>query len=248
MRNETAGKRIMLLALAGIISMSALGCSGDSTKHAVAEEALDEPVSGIEIQWINGDITFEESDSEQIEMIQYASDMVAEEKYMTCKTENGILKIADRNQNRLGFSYSTDLVLYLPESEYEKVTADTVRGAISASNIRSDIINVSTTNGDISVDGTSESVIADTTNGDINVSCRTMPHEISVHSTNGDAILTLPEEGGFILNTKDEFESEFPLIQSGATYICETGDCEIEVHLVNGELELQKNIAKTVAE
>ncbi len=241
MKKRNTINYIMLLALAGMISMSALGCSGDSTKRAVTEVSLNEPVSEIRIQWINGDIIFEKSDSEQMKLIQYAPDVIAEEKYMTYETKNEILTVTDRNKNTLGFSYSTDLVLYLPESEYTKVTADTVRGDISALNIRSNVINLSTTNGDISVGGISKSIIVNTTNGDINMSCQTMPDEISVHSTNGDAILNLPQEDGFILNTKDEFESEFPLIQNEDTYLYETGDNEINVNLVNGELYLQKN-------
>ena len=238
MRRKKIGFVVISALFLGVLLLTA-GCGEESSDHIVVDETLDTPVTAVDIRWINGTVTLEQSDSGQIRMVQNASDKISRSRYMTYDVENGRLTITDNNKKMIGFTHGTDLTLYLPETEYESIRVDTANGLVSGDRFGADQVEVGVTNGDISLNAACHTLLLDTVNGDMDVSCQTMPDMIDLDITNGDASLALPEECGFTLEyNKNNLESAFPLIQEDDSYVYETGQSQIKADITNGKLEL----------
>lgn len=238
MRRKKMGVAVISVLFPCLLLLTA-GCGEETSEHIVVDETLDTPVTAVDIQWVNGTVTLEQSDSGQIRMVQNASDKISRSRYMTYDVENGRLTITDNNKKMIGFTHGTDLILYLPEAEYESIRVDTVNGLVAGDRFEADQVEVDVTNGDISLNAACHTLLLDTVNGDVDVSCQTMPDMIDLDITNGDASLALPEECGFTLDyNKDNLESAFPLIQEDDSYVHKTGQSQIKADITNGKLEL----------
>lgn len=174
MRRKKIGFVVISALFLGVLLLTA-GCGEESSEHIVVDETLDTPVTAVDIRWINGTVTLEQSDSGQIRMVQNASDKISRNRYMTYDVENGRLTITDNNKKMIGFTHGTDLTLYLPEREYESIQVDTANGLVSGDRFGADQVEVDVTNGDISLNAACHTLLLDTVNGDMDVSCQTMP-------------------------------------------------------------------------
>ena len=82
MRRKKIGFVVISALFLGVLLLTA-GCGEESSEHIVVDETLDTPVTAVDIRWINGTVTLEQSDSGQIRMVQNASDKISRNRYMT---------------------------------------------------------------------------------------------------------------------------------------------------------------------
>lgn len=215
----------------------------ESTVMSVAvDETLNESINCIDIQWINGNITFEQTESDYIRMIQEVDNQIKKPDWMTWDIENGQLIICDNNDKKMGFTHGTNLIIYLPNNNYEEITVQTTNGVVAGSDIYTNNLQIATTNGEINLETSFDTADLETTNCSIRLSCQTMPEQIEMDSTNGAAVVLLPENDGFTFSTNsDEFKSDFELLQGEKNWIYQNGESTITVNTTNGSISLLKH-------
>lgn len=150
--------------------------SNDSSNFiAIKEESIQQDISAINVNWVSGDVQVKKSSNDQIRIVQKGSDDYPQEQLFAAKIDGDTLYIEDTRGygiNMFGFQkqVNTDLILYLPEKEYQQLDGNFVSANVTVDTCNTNHLYLKTISGTISVEkGKCGSVELNTTSGDISI-------------------------------------------------------------------------------
>ena len=141
----------------------------------IKEENIQQDVSVIHLNWVSGDVQVKKSSNDQIRIVQKGNDDYPQEQLFATKIDGDTLYIEDTRGygiNMFGFQKqeNTDLVLYLPEKEYQQLNGNFVSANVTVDTCNTNHLYLKTISGTILVEkGKCGSVELNTTSGDISV-------------------------------------------------------------------------------
>ncbi len=135
----------------------------------------------------------------------------------------------------------------LENNHFQNVTTETVNGNTTLNNITAESITSNTVNGNITLSsGTiAEQYSLNGINGNMYAIFTIFPTTLSVHNTNGNIVLTLPENDGFVidktkLKTYKDFSTSFYLKDNNYKKIYKNGKIEFDIVCTNGSVTLKR--------
>ena len=158
----------------------------------IKEENIQQDISVIHLNWVSGDVQVKKSSNNQIRIVQKGSQDYPQEQLFSTNT----LYIEDTRGygiNMFGFQKqeNTDLVLYLPEKEYQQLNGNFVSANVTVDTCNTDHLYLKTISGTIFVEkGKCDSIELNTTSGDISVNHIKTDESLKMVSVSGAVIAT----------------------------------------------------------
>ena len=159
----------------------------------IKEENIQQDISVIHLNWVSGDVQVKKSSNNQIRIVQKGSQDYPQEQLFSTKIDGDTLYIEDTRGygiNMFGFQKqeNTDLVLYLPEKEYQQLNGNFVSANVT---VDTDHLYLKTISGTIFVEkGKCDSIELNTTSGDISVNHIKTDESLKMVSVSGAVIAT----------------------------------------------------------
>lgn len=188
----------------GFSSMFSWPFSSRSEYVTVKEETLTEEVNRIELSWISGRATLYKSEGPGVRVVQKAAEDFPEEDQMHVSVQNGALTVEDgRNRGWRIFSFGwrsgSDLEIYLPEKQYERIKGDFTSCDVLAEGFSAREAVLKTVSGDIRLSGDFETVNLSSTSGDIDLTGTRSEGDLKASSTSGDITAETCGAGGQLI-------------------------------------------------
>ena len=168
----------------------------DSSDYVeIKEENIQQDVSVIHLNWVSGDVQVKKSPNNQIRIVQKGSDDYPQQLFST-KMDGNTLYIEDTRGygiNMFGFQKqeNTDLVLYLPEKEYQQLNGNFVSANVTVDTCNTNHLYLKTISGSIFVEkGKCGSIELNTTSGDISVNHIKTDESLNMVSVSGAVTAT----------------------------------------------------------
>lgn len=208
---------VMGMAISLILSAQSLAYAdydddddyNDKVKNVVVKEVTinekdSAKISGINVDWLSGNVTVSKSTTKEIKIIEKAYVMPANNKKFTYKTDGGMIYIDDNiDEKDLSVSANSekdfkaamkkikeaevDLQVYLPEKEYSEFVLNTISGEYKLLGLSVNKLTGKTVNGEIYIGGMKiKELNATTVNGEIDVNRTTRADNIKLDAVNGD--------------------------------------------------------------
>ena len=169
----------------------------DSSDYVeIKEENIQQDVSVIHLNWVSGDVQVKKSPNNQIRIVQKGSDDYPQEQLFSTKMDGNTLYIEDTRGygiNMFGFQKqeNTDLVLYLPEKEYQQLNGNFVSANVTVDTCNTNHLYLKTISGSIFVEkGKCGSIELNTTSGDISVNHIKTDESLNMVSVSGAVTAT----------------------------------------------------------
>ena len=217
-------RKLVLLALV-LIGVGTVGTwltrESATDSHDPVEVTV--PVAGMDSLRINASnrrIDFAVSNNDEVRVVMEGNtgrtDLTAE------VVGNGIVIEAKEEQHRqfmnfnFGFSFqfnrprSSTLTVYLPEHEFEQITATTTNAHISAGNLPSTDVVLTTSNGRVDASNMPGDLMVRTTNGQVDL--RDIAGNVRVNSTNGSVNLNRIDGNVSVETTNGRLEFTNPTL------------------------------------
>ena len=162
----------------------------------IKEENNQQDISVIHLNWLSGDVQVKKSSNNQIRIVQKGSQDYPQEQLFSTKIDGDTLYIEDTRGygiNMFGFQKqeNTDLVLYLPEKEYQQLNGNFVSANVTVDTCNTDHLYLKTISGTIFVEkGKCDSIELNTTSGDISVNHIKTDESLKMVSVSGAVIAT----------------------------------------------------------
>ena len=162
----------------------------------IKEENIQQDISVIHLNWVSGDVQVKKSSNNQIRIVQKGSQDYPQEQLFSTKIDGDTLYIEDTRGygiNMFGFQKqeNTDLVLYLPEKEYQQLNGNFVSANVTVDTCNTDHLYLKTISGTIFVEkGKCDSIELNTTSGDISVNHIKTDESLKMVSVSGAVIAT----------------------------------------------------------
>ena len=123
----------------------------------IKEENIQQDVSVIHLNWVSGDVQVKKSSNDQIRIVQKGNDDYPQEQLFATKIDGDTLYIEDTRGygiNMFGFQKqeNTDLVLYLPEKEYQQLNGNFVSANVTVDTCNTNHLYLKTISGTILVE------------------------------------------------------------------------------------------------
>ena len=123
----------------------------------IKEENIQQDISVIHLNWVSGDVQVKKSSNNQIRIVQKGSQDYPQEQLFSTKIDGDTLYIEDTRGygiNMFGFQKqeNTDLVLYLPEKEYQQLNGNFVSANVTVDTCNTDHLYLKTISGTIFVE------------------------------------------------------------------------------------------------
>lgn len=163
---------------------------------AIKEENIQQDVSVINVNWVSGDVQVKKSWNNQICIVQKGSEDYPQKQLFSTKTEGNTLYIEDTRGygiNMFGFQKqaNTDLVLYLPDKEYQQLNGNFVSANVTIDTCNTQHLSLKTISGTIFMEkGKCGSMELNTTSGDISVSHVKTDQSLKMVSVSGAVTVT----------------------------------------------------------
>lgn len=217
----------------------------DAEKYQVGDALFDADVSEIEIDWINGNVTIEPSQSGSYEIEETADKELKDDKKVHYYLDGDKLHIKYCASGiRLIDTEKKELVIRVPAgSMTDSLDINSVSADFSVSGIAVGDIDVSTVSGDITADVTAvKSFDVESVSGNLSLSSPVAPEDGDFESVSGNIALTLPESAGFTVDcdsVSGEISSEINGKLSDSKFICGSGDAGYDVETVSGDVKIR---------
>lgn len=230
-------------------------------------------VENLEIEWVAGSIVIQpDENTDQITISE--TDPGNDKDRMVFKLDGSTLAIQfckesiDFPSFGINTNISKDLLITVPADwncstlDIEAASADvrandlTIRevkfegasGEFSFSNCTVDDIDVNTVSGNVDFVGTLNHFDCEAVSSDCYVEVSNIPESICVEGVSGNLELYLPDDCGFTagINTVSgkvtyDFDTKF----DGKHHVYGTGDCEIDLECMSGDVSIRKNLSST---
>lgn len=249
-------KKITLLALlfiaVGVIGAIMTFNLDDEMTYAAEREVEADDISYIDIQMDNGSLNIHQAEAEQVNVNLEGFVTAGEEPNFTVEVEENTLEIKVKVKRRLiqinPFSVAPQLNIYLPEKEYDSLTADLGNGAVRAADLSVRKMQAATDNGSVTLDRImAEEVEASTSNGKVElnqvdgeVTGKSNNGSISFTAANLDRNLDLETDNGSItVKTENEPRSAVIDARTDNGSVTVFGDSDWDTVIGNGEHEIR---------
>lgn len=206
-----------------------------STTETVEEShAFEEAVSSIDIQVVASDVRFERASDGKVR-VESRRDAQIEE---TVGVKNGTLTVRQKQVKKgvnIGIDLSREddrLTIYLPQSEYDELTVQTVSGDVKLDGLTAKDASLESVSGELELKGliAADKLTVNTVSGDVELD-RCDAGAISIETVSGEVEGTLLTPKAFDVHTISG-EIELPASEDGAPR-CEigttSGDVELEI-------------------
>jgi len=246
------------------------GPSPTESLMQINQHTISTQVQNIDIEWVAGSITIQQSDS--------LSNIIVEEycptnsEYETVVKQSGqTLKIQFSEESMkfpsfgINTDISKDLVIRVPKNwncnnlEIDAAAADvniqdlTIReldfdgasGNLILDNCNVSELDIDTASGDVEFIGDLEKLDFDAASAEFYGEFHNIPRSLNMDSMSGDLEIVLPADSGFELQLdamSDSFNTDFTVGTVDDLYICGDGECKIKVSALSSNVSILKGI------
>lgn len=250
--------------VAGEYALEVGGSINVNNTYIDSEYTVNESVSDIKINWINGSVCLSYNDDNCIKIIERTKRVISSSEQVDYYVDGGVLYINYARTNRVHSSLDKYLAVSIPRNILlGAISCSTVSGDILLENMQAISIACSSTSGSIScsIPGNCEIFTASSTSGSINVAAdyieefsissvsgsvnyavNFMSDEGYIETTSGSIDVKFPSNDGFcasIYNVSGSFISEFPMSRRGNLYTYKNQDRYYTFETVSGSISLR---------
>jgi hypothetical protein len=234
----------------------------------IADKAIpSQDLRGLDIRLTSGDVTLRLAESGDSPVVLEGDG----DKLEVERTKDGVLTIRQRSTASSSFFLSrglgsTDVELWLPKRAWDTIqiatssgdveieegitckhlTVKTGSGDLSAQG-SFETVRCTAVSGDVEITGTVENIRCSSASGDLTVASETAPESVELTSKSGDCRLLLPQEQDFVLQfstVSGKIVSEFPLTgpvgaRSGEARYRDGGERTYHLASVSGDIRLE---------
>lgn len=172
--------------LNGISSLNYPNASAYTVAESGQVDSAQTPVSEIEVDWVNGNISIvADANVTSVEFREVADGAVTEDTTMHYCLENSILRIKFAKSGRIKINnLKKDLFIKVPlNCNLYEIDVENVNGTVDV-NCNANKIETETVNGNVAVSATATSVSAESVNGTVDVNCNA--NKVEVENVNGN--------------------------------------------------------------
>lgn len=258
------------IAADGLMGLIGLGDNDFHTPQTssglTAEVCVDaQNIHDIEIEWVAGSITIEPGETDTIQILEAGARKESEQFVWRVNADELTIQYTD--DTILGIhsiiDYGKDLTIKVPadwvgkELKVEAVSAqidvnaltctdvdlETVSGECTFTSCIVDRLSMETVSGNISYQGSAETIETDAVSASIDAILLTQPKSITMEGVSGDMTITLPDDSGFAVEldtASGDFTSDFPTTVLNDNYIVGDGECQISISGASGDVTIKK--------
>ncbi|MGL4608037.1 MAG: DUF4097 family beta strand repeat-containing protein [Eubacteriaceae bacterium] len=127
---------------------------------------------------------------------------------------------------------------------FKESRLESASGIIDGSNFSSDSLKIDIVSGKVDLSGSYKNINVQVMSGDVDIASKTMLDSFSSEVVSGKSTLSIPENDGFTLSVdkvSGDFNSDFPLLQSGNSYIYKDGSAHFSTEMMSGNFTLKMN-------
>lgn len=120
-------------------------------------QLIEDHISNISLDWLSGDVRIRRSNTEWIEIMQYADQKFAESKLFDAQVVNGALTVVDGRKRKLhiGFNFHrTMLELHLPSRLFQSLSIQGTGSSILVEDLQATTCSCRITSGKATLSGT----------------------------------------------------------------------------------------------
>ena len=187
-------------------------------------------IYSIEIDWLDGDITIEPWDGEEICLEETSSTPITEKNHLVYRIDDDTLEI-DFWAERAGISFGgpdlpvKNLKVLVPRQladRLEEISLDAVSSDVTVKDLGAASVSVDSVSGSLFAENLNVREIAlSTVSGNLEGSFRSCPQELEMDSVSGSVEITLPEGSQFQVemnSVSGEVHSQFPSWSDAGAY------------------------------
>jgi DUF4097 and DUF4098 domain-containing protein YvlB len=233
-------RTVLSILIFGLVSAAGLQASVRE-KRTYQESIGWKAAETVTVENVNGNITVEAWDKENVEAVadvefrgkheRYIDDVIEETSFKVERTADGIRvrlsrpRSSDNSSDFWGWLFgggtrvqvNCNITVHVPAAA--EIEAETTNGNCSVTGMRGQL-DIGTTNGNVDAEDTAGPVDASTTNGDVRVSVASLPAaaRMSCRTTNGSVRLTLPAKINAevdLSTTNGRVKSSYPITMEG---------------------------------
>lgn len=219
-------------------------------------------IDNINIDWIYGSLYVSSYEGDKI-IIDERSSKDNKDGLLNIKQDGNTLNLTQKKGGtfyffNFGFNRIATYIK-MPVKQYAILKAKIISGKFEATGIKADLIDlkltsgkgelngitsdlkVNMTSGHIDISGLFNKIDANATSGYIKIESDTAPDDLKVNLTSGSAVISLPENDGFIVGvskTSGSFRSDFDLDEFN---IYKNGTRKYNVKMTSGMVKLERN-------
>lgn len=217
-----------------------------SVKTVSAEGTLEQLNTQV-LHWntVSGDLEVRETQAAELELHAVSGDFELGGQFgklsMVSTSGDAEVKCAAAVQSLRFESRSGDLELHCP---VEELHVHTTSGDLSAELRQNRRTEFRSTSGDATLHGQSGELELHTISGDLDLQLSACPAAVTVGSTSGDCLLSLPEGSGFTLHyhtVSGDFRTDFPAAWQDDALVSGDGRAKLHLTTTSGDIRLRRS-------
>lgn len=223
---------------------------GEISEYASGNAELDVgSIKEIEVNWKSGDIILNEYDGDKIKIEEKSGKELNDNERLKYLSKNGklIVRYDEYINNETNSEMlNKELNIYIPKTNrhlINEVKLNTINSNIKIYTNNVDGVQVNSINGSINISGKYKTLEVDNASGNVGVNLSNSPKNIGINILNGNLILKIPENKGFLVENdikNGNFECEFPLTMKGNYAIYKKAKMNIIISIINGDANIDK--------
>lgn len=223
---------------------------GELNEYSVGNVELElGSIKEIEVNWHRGEVEISEYEGDKILISENANEPLSKEDKLIYLSKNGKLivrssKKLDDEKNEV--SIEKQLSIRIPKKNsalINEVKLSTVKSKILVDAEHVSKLKIDSSNGDINLLGRYDKIEMSNVSGNFEAELLNCPQNIDVNAVNGNVILNMPENKGFVLEhdiKNGNFECEFPLTAKENYAIYKKAKSYINIAIINGNIKIIK--------
>ena len=246
-------KRIIGIVLSVALCASLCGCMishrgftyKNAKKYSVGDASVSEKVTGIEVGWGNGDVTFVYGDGTAITASETSDKELSDEMRLHYWLDGETLRLQFCASGQKQWNdVSKQLTVTLPRgTELDEVKVATVSGGVSAEAFAVKTLEAVTVSGQVRLALTeAEKVKIATTSGAVDLSLNGNAKDADIATVSGAVKLILPPETGFTVtpvSVSGKFTCGFSTEITNGKHTAGDGALKLTLASVSGDLSIQ---------
>ena len=224
-------------------------------------------VSEIEVEWVAGTITVEQSDGTEIQIQEDGEYKSQYTMFVRQKGKELIITYTPSGSNLLGLGNDVptqkDLTILIPQGwAGDKLEIASASSTLDIRNLTVqefefeggsgkavftdcvvDSLDLATMSGDVDFTGSLNKLDWEAASANLTAVLSNVPRELDLEGVSGKMDITLPSNAGFTLKMEglsQNFTSEFETTYQNKRYVCGNGACKIDVEGVSSSVTLRK--------
>ena len=224
-------------------------------------------VSEIEVEWVAGTITVEQSDGTEIQIQEDGEYKSQYTMFVRQKGKELIITYLPSGSNLLGLGNDVptqkDLTILIPQGwAGDKLEIASASSTLDIRNLTVqefefeggsgkavftdcvvDSLDLATMSGDVDFTGSLNKLDWEAASANLTAVLSNVPRELDLEGVSGKMDITLPSNAGFTLKMEglsQNFTSEFETSYQSKRYVCGNGACKIDVEGVSSSVTLRK--------